>query len=234
MTRHIKSDPGSRMRLPRILPLAAALAIGTAVLPAESAADITKTEAMEWSHRIAETWMVDQRCGLFSNQEREEYEWHAREISRVVSRQLEDGTDAGLQLAGETQVAYQKDDCGPETRRYLQNALADARNMSAFLTKRRFRPGGVVQQLDLQKFAMIEVAAMVELRCHHLSDKHEDEFSARRRELRAQIGRKTSDSRIKFYLEREFDSYFRQAAPCGRQTRRFVMAALRQAREMTQ
>ena len=34
-------------------------------------------------------------------------------------------------------------------------------------------------------------------------------------------------------MEREIDAYFDKAAPCGRQTRQFVIAALKEARSMT-
>lgn len=240
MTRHIA--PRSR-RLNRCigglvaLVAFASLTWSNAAHPADDGAvppeEMTREDAFEWSNRIAETWLVDQRCGILTRAQREEYQWHARQISRWIARLVPPEELADLTLAGVPTPLPELARCGAAAQIYLNAALHDARDYSEYLTRERYRPGQIVQRIDLRRYALIEVAAMVNLRCGHLSRRHRDELTDRRRAIRLQISETTTDDRIKFVMEREIDAYFDKAAPCGRQTRQFVIAALKEARDMT-
>jgi len=237
MERHVA--PRSRKLSRCIGGLAVLVAFGcvtwsNAAHPDDGAADaMTRGDAYEWSNRLAETWMVEQRCGLFTQAQREEYQWHARKIPRQIVRLLGPEELADLTLAGAPTPPPRLARCGAEARIYLEAALHDAREFAETLTRERYRPGQIVQRIDLRRYALIEVAAMVNLRCGHLSRRHRDELADRRRTLRLRIAKTNTDDRIKFVMEREIDAYFDKAAPCGRQTRQFVIAALKEARNMT-
>gem|GEM_PF-2900558 len=170
--------------------------------PEEGAADeMTRADAFEWSNRLAETWLVEQRCGLYTTAQREEYQWHARQISRRIVRIVGPEELADLTLAGVPTPRPQLARCGSEARIFLEAALHDARSYSEYLTRERYKPGQIVQRIDLRRYALIEVAAMVNLRCGHLSRRYNDELRDRRRVIRLQISETNTNDRIKFVME---------------------------------
>ncbi len=195
--------------------------------------DMTREDAFEWSNRLSETWMVEQRCGLFTRAQRDEFQWHARQISRRIVRIVGPEELADLTLAGAPTPLPELARCGEEAKIFLEAALFDARAYAEYLSQERYRPGGIVQRIDLRRYALIEVAAMVNLQCGHLSRRHRNELSDRRRAIRLKVAKSNTNDRIRFVMEREIDAYFDKAAPCGRQTRKFVIAALKEARDMT-
>ena len=153
--------------------------------PQDAADEMTRADAFEWSNRLAETWMVEQRCGLFTTAQREEYQWHARQISRRIVRIVGAEELADLTLAGAPT---------PPPQLPLRLGGADlpagrpARRAGLFgIFDPRAVAGQIVQRIDLRRYALIEVAAMVNLRCGHLSSRYNDELRDRRRAIRLRI-----------------------------------------------